>query len=573
MNKSVMILAIVISFLAFSGCSKILEPVLINISDNKNPVNNLQEEFLIDIRSLNFKSASQANKSPYSRELMLDGSGARANVLDEKVFLKTNINNPLKNEEYILGIGDILVYQELREFNSDVNDWPEDTQYQDYILGIGDKLILSQLKENSNITVNLSQEGELIDSKKEEDQILSSEGIVGSNGNVLLLGMGNIEAVDKTLYEVRNEIRNIFIRGGLAPNFQLEISDFKSKKAFVTIDDYNSKITTNIIQLDNIPLTLKEVAKRSGLSGELKDQAMITLFRNDKEYKIVVGELFKVNTSRVLVQDKDQIEIDFAKGESYNIKAVIGPKGYILLPRIGQIKALNRTLNSLQKEIEAILIKKDLKPNFQLDISEFHSKKAFLINKNVGSSIIAIGNTKNTLKEVLLANKSLTAVDKVLTVITITRGKEVYQLTGEQILDPTTPSIYIQADDQIEIEKLKYKTGQVYALSGLNSAEIIPIDPSVRETLANVLFVKNGPLSNISVKRSEIYLLRGRNPSIAYHLDAQNVSRILVAANTELRPNDIIYVAERPIVSFSRVLAELTPLRALLRDIKNNNIP
>ena len=571
-----MILAIVISFLAFSGCSKILEPVLINISDNKNPVNNLQEEFLIDIRSLNFKSASQANKSPYSRELMLDGSGARANVLDEKVFLKTNINNPLKNEEYILGIGDILSYNELREYNNDVNDWPEDTQYQDYILGIGDKLILSQLNENSNITVNLSQDGKLIDSKKEEDRILSSEGIVGSNGNVLLLGMGNIEAIDKTLYEVRNEIRNIFIRGGLAPNFQLEISDFKSKKAFVTIDDYNidyNSKTTNIIQLDNIPLTLKEVAKSSGLSGELKDQAMITLFRDDKEYKIVVGELFKGNTSRVLVQDKDQIKIDIAKGERYNIKAVIGSKGYILLPRIGQIKALNRTLNSVQKEIEAILIKKDLKPNFQLEISEFHSKKAFLINKNVGSSIIAIGNTKNTLKEVLLANKSLTAVDKVLTVITITRGKEVYQLTGEQILDPTTPSIYIQADDQIEIEKLKYKTGQVYALSGLNSAEIIPIDPSVRETLANVLFVKQGPLSNISVKRSEIYLLRGRNPSIAYHLDAQNVSRILVAANTELRPNDIIYVAERPIVSFSRVLAELTPLRALLRDIKNNDIP
>ena len=81
-----------------------------------------------------------------------------------------------------------------------------------------------------------------------------------------------------------------------------------------------------------------------------------------------------------------------------------------------------------------------------------------------------------------------------------------------------------------------------------------------------------GPLNNLLARRSEVYLLRGRKPSVAYHLDAQNVSRILVAAKTELRPNDIVYVADRPIISFSRALSELLPLRILLRDIQNNNI-
>ena len=53
----------------------------------------------------------------------------------------------------------------------------------------------------------------------------------------------------------------------------------------------------------------------------------------------------------------------------------------------------------------------------------------------------------------------------------------------------------------------------------------------------------------------------------------QNVSRILVAAKTELRPNDIVYVADRPIISFSRALSEINPLRILLRDIQEGNIP
>jgi len=113
----------------------------------------------------------------------------------------------------------------------------------------------------------------------------------------------------------------------------------------------------------------------------------------------------------------------------------------------------------------------------------------------------------------------------------------------------------------------------VFALSGAGNAQVVSIDPSKRETLADILFAKNGALNNLLAKRSEVYLLRGKNPSVAYHLDAQNVSRILVAAKTELRPNDIVYVADRPIISFSRTLAEILPLRILLRDIQNDDIP
>ena len=47
----------------------------------------------------------------------------------------------------------------------------------------------------------------------------------------------------------------------------------------------------------------------------------------------------------------------------------------------------------------------------------------------------------------------------------------------------------------------------------------------------------------------------------------------IVADAMELRPNDILYVAEQPIISFNRALATILPLRVLLRDIQNENIP
>ena len=99
------------------------------------------------------------------------------------------------------------------------------------------------------------------------------------------------------------------------------------------------------------------------------------------------------------------------------------------------------------------------------------------------------------------------------------------------------------------------------------------IDPKTRQSLADVLFTSNGVFAASAARRSEVYLLRGSEPVRAYHLDAQSPARLMVADALELRPNDILYVAEQPIISFNRTLATIVPLRILLRDIQNENIP
>ena len=119
---------------------------------------------------------------------------------------------------------------------------------------------------------------------------------------------------------------------------------------------------------------------------------------------------------------------------------------------------------------------------------------------------------------------------------------------------------------------MPYKVNKVFILGGV-APQIFKINPSNRETLADVLFTAGGALSSSSAKRSEVYLLRGSNPVLAYHLDAQSPTRLIVANAMELRPNDILYVAEQKIISFNRTLATIIPLRLLLRDIQDNNVP
>jgi protein involved in polysaccharide export with SLBB domain len=557
------------STLFLQSCSKILEPVSLFAVSQDVDVESVQEDFEINIEALTFKAAKKLSNDQYSRKVILTGSGSRAKVSDEADFLESNFPTLSSSQDYLLGVGDQLSFVQLDEFETRNIQWPTTSKKSEYLLGAGDQLTFVQFIDNSlTASGNFNGEGQFVP-KTKNDELIQSKSVIGTNGNILLLGLGNIIAANRTLDEVRTEVRNILIGNGQAPNFQLEISFFVSQKAFVTIKNGDSES----IILNNLPLTLKEVALGAGLSEADKSFALIKFTRNAQEFYITAGQLFDLSAPEIFIQDKDQIEIQILPRKETIIETFVGSKGNILLPNVGSIPAVNLTIDNVHEQISDILIEKGIKPNFQLELTKAVSKKVYLIQKNVGSTVVPLSSSKVTLREIILESESSIISTVNLSVITLKRNGQVFRMTGDYILDPNTPDILVVNNDQIEVESLTYKLGQVYALSGADNAQIVSIDPSKRETLADVLFAPGGALSNLLAKRSEVYLLRGRNPSFAYHLDAQNVSRILVAAQTELRPNDIVYVADRPIISFSRTLAEIIPLRNLLKDIQDNNIP
>jgi protein involved in polysaccharide export with SLBB domain len=556
--------------LFLQSCSKIIEPVSLFVSKQEVAKASGQEEFKINIKSLTFNTAKKANTSPYPRRLLLTGNGAKANVSNEAFILKSNFPKSSSSPNYLVGIGDTLSFTHLKEFENKIVQWPSISEESEYLLGVGDEMILTQSNDNNqNITVTMGENGQIIPTQQEKSELILTKGIIGSNGNILLFGLGNIAAANRTLDNVRTEVRNILIRNGLTPNFQLEISKFQSKKVYVTVEEAKSKK----FPLNNLPITLKQIALEANLSESDENFALLQLTRNKQEFRFTAGQLFDLTTPEITLQDNDQIQIQIATKITKTIESVVGSKGNILLEEVGTISAVNRALDDIHEEISNILIEKGIKPSFQLELTKFASKKAYIIEKNKGNIVVPLTNSEITLRELILENTASKILTTGLSIITLRRNGKEYRMTVAQVLDPKTQNIWIIDDDQIEIENLIYKPGQVFALSGAGNAHVVAINPSKRESLSDILFTNDGILNNLSAKRSEVYLLRGTNPSIAYHLDAQNVSRILVAAKMELRPNDIVYVADRPIVSFSRTLAEILPLRILLRDIQNNNIP
>ena len=576
------------SALFLHSCSEILEPVSFFGGTQGVEAQSVQEDFEINIKSLTFESARDANNAPYPRRLMQTGIGSEANVFDEADFVTSNIPPSSERMDYLLGIGDQLLYTQLNEFVTSTTQFPTQPIEADYLLGVGDELTLIQLNEVasglSSIISNIPKAGDDANNgnagkPQSSESVLKTSGLVGTDGNILLLGLGSIKAESRSLGDIQTEVRNILIRNGLAPSFQLEITGFNSKKAFVTFPNPDKIFGNNVVSITNLPITLKELVINYGLRPSSKDTTIVSLTRDGQKFRMTAGQMFDKSSSRIVIKDRDQIEIDEAAAGSTSIEAVVGSRGNILLPGIGSLKAENRSLTEVQADITRILMEKGLIPSFQLEVTDFKSRKFFLVTENYGTKVIALTHSEMDLKEAVLSNilgdntSNINDSGNDLTVIELVRKGLSYRMTLQDMLNGRGSKVFIQDGDTIELKDFKYKSGQVFALSGAENAKIVPIDPSKRETLADILFTENGALSNVLAKRSEIYLLRGRSPSVAYHLDAQNVSRILVAAKTELRPNDIVFVADRPIISFARALGELSPLQMLLRDVRRDTLP
>ncbi|MDB4236252.1 polysaccharide biosynthesis/export family protein [Planktomarina temperata] len=576
-----------VSTLFLHSCSEVLEPVSFFGDKQGVEAQSVQEDFEINIKSLTFESARDANKAPYPRRLMQTGAGSEANVLDEADLMTSNMPPSSQSNDYLLGIGDQLLYTQLNEFMTSPAQFPTQPTEVDYLLGVGDELTLIQLNEFagglgkiiSNIPgADVDKNNGNAAEPKPSESVLKTSGLVGTNGNILLLGLGSIKAEGRSLSDVQTEVRNILIRNGLAPSFQLEITGFNSKKAFVTFPNPDKVLGNNIVSITNLPITLKELAITYGLRPSSKDTTIVSLTRGDQKFRMTAGQLFGNKTPRIVIKNRDQIEIDEAALSSTSIEAVVGSRGNILIPGIGSLKAKNRSLAEVQADITRILMEKGLTPNFQLEVTGFESRKFFLVTEDNGSKAIPLTDTVVDLKDAVLSNiatenQIVSQGSGTFKVVELIRNGVSYRMSWQKMLSGGASNVLIEDGDTIKLKDFDYKLGQVFALGGAGNAELVPIDPSKRETLADMLFSEKGALNNLLAKRSEVYLLRGRSPSVAYHLDAQNVSRILVAAQTELRPNDIVYVADRPIISFSRTLAELNPLGILLRDLQNVDNP
>ena len=584
---------------ALTSCSEVLQTVDLTVSTEDNSA---QEEFNVVEKTLTLAEARAQRRAPYPRRVIQSGRGTVAGPIAERSLTSASFPRSAKAAPYRIGAGDRVNFTRLID-NQDTTlqnsvNWPVPTQNNQYKIGIGDELALVQINEGSAA----QNSAQIAITRQLEDQsttgnaasfapagVIKTTGRIGSDGSVLLLEVGRLNALGKTLSQLRGEVRNILIRNGLSPKFQLDIVNFASQRAYVTL---NAAATANdgqggrVLTLTDQPITLREVLSQAGIGLSPRAQTKVELQRDGQSYVMDLARIYSNGSPEIIIQDRDHIFVEEGISQAVGTTALVGQDGFVVLEGIGKVDVANKTVDEVSQEIKSTLANTSAaRTDFQIEVVEFASQRALIsipgavgedrgtqsttgINVgNASGAIVPITNIPITLEEAL-TERGVTLDGQYITRIALQRAGRKYSFTLRDLLETTSARVYLQGGDRVTVERLGYKSNKVFVLGGVTPT-IVNIDPEIRQTLADILFTSDGVLSAPGANRSEVYLLRGTDPVVAYHLDAQSPTRLIVADAMELRPNDILYVAEQPIVSFNRTLATITPLRAVLQEIGN----
>ena len=105
---------------------------------------------------------------------------------------------------------------------------------------------------------------------------------------------------------MRSEVRNILIRNGVSPRFQLEIAEFKSQKAYLTVNTISK-----VVNLNDQITTLKDILTSANVGFKPGVITLIRLNRDTKEYSILLRDLYSDKAAKNIdIQSGDHIFIE-----------------------------------------------------------------------------------------------------------------------------------------------------------------------------------------------------------------------------------------------------------------------
>lgn len=333
-------------------------------------------------------------------------------------------------------------------------------------------------------------------------------------------------------------------------------------------------------------------------------------------YEIGIGDVLVVATVQAATSIEELSGLLAAQNrrQGYTVQ----DDGSIAIPDVGRVQLLGLTLEEAEAAVFQALVENNLDPTFSIEVAEFNSKRVTVGGAVAVSTVVPITLTPLKLHEAIAAAGGLAVVqqpnaDTSFLTIRLYRGDELFEIPANRLAETDVvlapgDNIFVDSEysleqaqayftQQIQLENLT-RSRRTQALSNLQQ-EInikrglladertrfqaqVALDAVKRDhayvvgevvrqgrytlpfqTQANVadaLFDDAGGIHPVTGNPKAVYLLRGneRGAVTAYNFDLSNAANIVLATRMELRPNDIIFVTQRPVTSFNRVVQQLT---------------
>ncbi|SDW81986.1 polysaccharide export outer membrane protein [Albimonas donghaensis] len=384
---------------------------------------------------------------------------------------------------------------------------PEAQEPAPYRIGVADTLLVSANTQGAT----LEDVPSLLNAQT------SRQGyIVQDDGAIAIPDVGRIRVAGSTLEEAEDAIFQALVSNGIDPSFSLEISEFNSQRVSVG----GAVANPNVAPITLKPLYLSEALQLAGgVQAQDLDYTVVRLFRDGQVYQAPLRAIYGDDALRdVLLKDGDALFVD----TDYDLTQARAYFTEQLQLRDFELREREFAFRQRQAEIDDV--------RFGITIAQFELQKAQLRQQ--------------------LAQMRIQASQ-----FEIARNAEARSISAEQ------RSTF---KDRLELGAVQ--RDYVYVAGEVRSPRRTALPFETRRTLADMLF-ENGGVNMQYGDYGEIYVLRRHSTPAtslaggisAYHLNASNVANLTTAAMFEMRPNDVIFVAEQPVTTWSRVVNQLTP--------------
>ncbi|WP_281843274.1 polysaccharide biosynthesis/export family protein [Sinisalibacter aestuarii] len=342
-------------------------------------------------------------------------------------------------------------------------------------------------------------------------------------------------------------------------------------------------------------------------------------------YKIGVGDVILLSTPNA--GDTVEALAGLLAAQTQRQGYTVQDDGAITIPDVGRIRLAGLSLEEAEAEIFQALVGRQIDPTFSIEIAEFNSQQVALGGAVRNPTSVAITLKPLTLNTALTAAGGLAVADRDYASIRLYRGGKLYQIPVTAYLsDPSIQTLALKDGDSIyvdtefDLEKAQGYFAQQIQLAnfrqsarqaaltqleteiGLRRNELeearenyltrVELDSVERDyvyiagevgvqsrftlpfertaSLADALFSQSEGVPNRTGNISELYVLRASNSGsgvTAWHLNALNAANLVLATKFELRPNDVVFVAEQPVTALDRLVSQLAPSIALARTL------